>query len=127
MDVARIGGWALLLSAGAGAVASVLAPRRWGRAGGAAVAGGLSILAARDTVMIASGALPRLRVVPRALLVAEPACASAGIVLGGRAWLGGRAPASGPATLLAVATFAIHAVREAVYLTPGQGRQDPGA
>ena len=43
MNGARTGGYALLMSAGAGAVASVIAPRRWGRAGSACVAGGLSV------------------------------------------------------------------------------------
>jgi hypothetical protein len=122
MDAGRTGGWALLLSAGAGAAAAVLAPRRWGRAGGAAAAVGLGILAARDLAMITSGALTRLRPVPRALLAAEPACACAAIALGARPWLESAAPASAPATVLAVTTFGIHAAREAIYLAPGQGR-----
>jgi hypothetical protein len=129
MDGARFGGYALLVSAGAGMVASVVAPRRWGRVGGACVAGGLSVLAARDTAMIASGSLQRLQVMPGVLLVAEPVCASAGIALGGRAWLGkdgdgvGRDPLNRLATVLAVTSFAIHAIRQAIYLMPGHGRR----
>jgi hypothetical protein len=127
MDAARFGGYALLLSAGAGMVASVVAPRRWGPVGGACVTGGLSVLAARDTAMIASGSLQRLQVMPGVLLVAEPVCASAGIALGARAWLGkdrvGMDPLNRLATVLAVTSFAIHAIREAIYLTPGHGRR----
>jgi hypothetical protein len=121
-----LGGYALLASAAAGPVASVVAPQRWGRAGGACVTGGLSALAVRDVAMIASGSLRRLRVVPGALLVAEPVCASAGIAFGARAWLGqDRAGAglAGSAIMLAVTTLAIHAIRQAIYLTPGQGRR----
>src|SRR5450755_1115900 len=114
MDVARFGGYALLVSAGAGVVASVLAPRRWGRVGGAYVIGGLCILAARDTAMIASGSPRRLQVIPGVLLVAEPVCASAGIALGGKAWFDedgvGRGPLKRLATILAVTSFAIHAI-----------------
>jgi hypothetical protein len=127
MDAARFGGYALLVSAGAGMVASVVAPRRWGRVGGACVTGGLSVLAARDTAMIASGSLQRLQVMPGVLLVAEPVCASAGIALGGWAWLGkdgaGMDPLNRLATVLAVTSFAIHAIRQAIYLTPGHGRR----
>ena len=130
MDAARFGGYALLVSAGAGVVASVVAPRRWGRAGGACVTGGLSILAARDTAMIASGSLRRLQVMPGVLLAAEPVCASAGIVLGGRAWLGKDGEALGRlnrlATVLAVTSFAIHAIRQAIYLRPAHGRRTHG-
>ena len=127
MDVARFGGYALLVSAGAGVVASVLAPRRWGRVGGECVIGGLCILAARDTAMIASGSPRRLQVIPGVLLVAEPVCASAGIALGGKAWFDedgvGRGPLKRLATILAVTSFAIHAIRQAIYLTPGHGRR----
>jgi hypothetical protein len=130
MDAARFGGYALLVSAGAGVVASVVAPRRWGRAGGACVTGGLSVLAARDTVMIVSGSLRRLQVMPGVLLVAEPVCASAGIALGGWAWLGKDGVGVGPlnrlATVLAVTSFAIHAIRQVIYLTPGRGRRLTG-
>ena len=127
MDVARFGGYALLVSAGAGVVASVLAPRHWGRVGGACVIGGLCILAARDTAMIASGSPRRLQVIPGVLLVAEPVCASAGIALGGKAWFDEDGVGGGPlnrlATVLAVTSFAIHAIRQAIYLTPGHGRR----
>ena len=127
MDVTRFGGYTLLVSAGAGVVAAVVAPRRWGRVGGACVIGGLSVLAARDTAMIASGSLRRLRVLPGVLLVAEPICASAGIAFGGRAWLGKDGAGVGPlnrlATVLSVTSFAVHAIRQAIYLTPGHGRR----
>ena len=127
MDVERFGGYALLVSAGAGVVASVVAPPRWGRVGGACVIGGLCVLAVRDTAMIASGSPRRLQVIPGALLVAEPVCASAGIALGGKAWLGKDGVGAGPlnrlATVLAVTSFAIHAIRQAIYLTPGHGRR----
>ena len=117
MDAARFGGYALLVSAGAGVVASVVAPRRWGRAGGACVTGGLSVLAARwdgdDRVGQPAGPSGDAA---GSLLVAEPVCASAGIALGGRAWLGKDGVGAGPlnrlATVLAVTSFAIHAIRQ---------------
>jgi hypothetical protein len=67
---------------------------------------------------------------PGVLLVAEPVCASAGIALGGRAWLGKDGVGAGPldrlATVLAVMSFAIHAIRQAIYLTPARGRRTHG-
>ena len=129
MDTARLGGYALLLSSGAGVAASVIAPRRWGRVGAVCVVGGLSVLAGRDAAMIASGSLQRLRMVPAMLLVAEPACASAGIVLGTRAWLGrgnlGGNPPVRPATLMAVTSFTIHAIRQALLISHCSGSGHP--
>ena len=88
--------------------------------------GGLGVLASRDAVMIASGSLRRLRVVPGVLLAAEPARR-------GRHHPGDpRLARPGPdprqhdgraATVLAAATFTIHACREAIYLSAGHGRR----
>ncbi len=147
MDWARIGGYALLAGAGGGVIAAVIAPRQWGRPGSVALVGGLSVLAARDTAMIASGTLGRLQVLPRYLMIAELLSAGAAISLGTGPWLlkpdprhsgsGNEAAskvsataqvatsdaAARSATMLAAATFAIHMLRQAIYLTPGQGRR----
>ena len=82
--------------------------------------------------MIASGTPRRLRSLPRALLFAETVSAGIGIAAGARPWLMADPPQ--PVALtglagsrLATATFTIHAVRQLIFLSPGQGRSGPRA
>ena len=118
----------MLAAAVTGAFLGAKAPHRWGRPGGALLVGGLSILLVRDTTMIASGSLSRLQLLPAGLLLAETATATAGIALGAGAWLAANEPALGTPTergsQLATLTFAIHALRQVIYLSPGQGRRE---
>ena len=127
-DARRLGGYALLLAAGTGTVMATKAPHRWGRPGGALVITGLSVLLTRDTIMIASGLPGRLRPVPRTLLILEAVGAAAAIAAGARPWLQPHQPqpisiADRTATGLTTTTFAIHTLRQAIYLSPGQGRR----
>ena len=121
-------GAALLAAAVTGALLGAKAPHRWGRPGGALLVGGLSILLVRDTTMIASGSLSRLQLLPAGLLLAETATATAGIALGAGAWLAANEPDLGTSTergsQLATLTCAIHALRQVIYLSPGQGRRE---
>jgi hypothetical protein len=126
----RASGYVLLVAAAAGAVLGAKAPQRWGRAGGGLLLAGLSALLARDVAMIASGTPGRLRTLPRVLLFAETVCAGMGIAVGARPWLMADPPQ--PVAVrglagsgLATATFTIHAVRQVIYLSPGQGRSGP--
>jgi hypothetical protein len=125
-DAQRLGGYTLLLAAGTGSVLAAKAPHRWGRPGGALVIAGLSMLLTRDTIMIASGLPGRLRAVPRTLLVIEALGAAAAIGAGAGPWLLSHRPlsvAERTATALTTATFAIHTLRQAIYLSPGHGRR----
>jgi len=124
----RPSGYSLLLAAGTGTVMAAKAPHRWGRPGGALAIAGLSVLLTRDTLMITSGLPGRLRAVPRSLLVLEAVGATAAITAGARPWLQPHQPqplsiADRTATALTTTTFAIHTLREAIYLSPGQGRR----
>jgi hypothetical protein len=126
----RASGYVLLVAAVTGAALGARAPQRWGRAGGGLLLAGLSALLARDVAMIASGTPGRLRPLPRVLLFAETVCAGMGIAVGARPWLNPDPPQ--PVTLsglagsgLATATFTIHAIRQLIYLSPGQGRSGP--
>ena len=123
----RPGGYALLLAAGTGTVLAAKAPHRWGRRGGALVITGLSVLLTRDTIMIASGLPGRLRPLPRSLLALEALAAAAAVAAGVRPWLQLQPRPLGvadrTATALTTTTFAIHTLRQAIYLSPGQGRQ----
>ena len=111
--------------------------RRWGIRG-AAVAESVCIgLAVRDASLAASGVPGRLRPVPAALLRLELAAGLAASLAGLRPLLNARAadgaaPASTCAAdttrQAAVATlFALHTVRFAIYLSPGQGRRTVAA
>ena len=111
--------------------------RRWGIRG-AAVAESVCIgLTVRDASLAASGVPGRLRPVPAALLRLELAAGLAASLAGLRPLLNARAadgaaPASTCAAdttrQAAVATlFALHTVRFAIYLRPGQGRRTVAA
>jgi hypothetical protein len=85
----------------------------------------MSILLARDASMIGSGSLSRLQPLPAALLLAETATATSALALGARGWFSSSArvrPISA-GSRLATVTFAIHAGRQLIYLSPGQGRR----
>jgi hypothetical protein len=77
--------------------------------------------------MIASGSLRHLRPLPAGLLLAETATASTGIALGAGPWLKADerdlGTPTGPGSQLATLTFTIHAVRQFIYLSPGQGQR----
>ena len=87
MNAERASGYVLLVAAVTGAALGAKAPQRWGRAGGGLLLAGLSALLARDVAMIASGALRRLRPLPKVLLFAETMSAGTGIAMGARPWL----------------------------------------
>ena len=130
MNAERASGYVLLVAAVTGAALGPKAPHRWGRAGGGLLLAGLSALLARDVAMIASGALRRLRPLPKVLLFAETMSAGTGIAMGARPWLMADPPQ--PVALtgragsgLTTATFTIHAIRQLIYLTAGQGRSGP--
>ena len=118
----------------------VLLLRRFDRWGALVVGAGCAILFARDLTMIVTGATARLRPLPRVLLVAE-------LVPSGTAVAAGRRPLKDSAgtqtagtptrvhsvrptndspvarlrTIAAAATFALHTVRQAIYVSPGHG------
>lgn len=122
----RVGGGLLAAAALAGTLCGARAPARWGRRGGVLLVGGLALLAARDATMIASGSLFRLQRLPAALLTAESVTATASLALGAPAWLSRTShPRSSARTAsqLATVTFAVHALRQVIYLSPGQGRR----
>ena len=124
--VIKVSGFALLAVAVAGVFLGTKAPQRWGRPGGALLVGGLSVLLARDVLMITSGSLARLRPLPASLLLAESASAGTSIALGIRPLLIVTRTASsslsvGLGTELARLTFAIHAVRQLIFLSPSSG------
>ena len=122
----RRAGYALLLASAAGTVLAPSAPLRWGRPGGALLVCGLAALLARDTTMIASGAVGHLQVAPRVLLVGWTISSAGAICLGAWPWLTS-APPKKPrqavriAGVLATGTFAIHTARQAIFLSPGHG------
>jgi hypothetical protein len=120
-----LSGVALLAAAVTGTLVAARAPGRWGRPGCALLAGGLSILLARDATMIRSGSLARLQPLPAALLLAETATATSVLALGARRWLSSsvRDRPMSAGSRLATVTFAMHAGRELIYLSPGQGRR----
>ena len=132
LNAERASGYVLLVAAVTGAALGAKAPQRWGRAGGGLLLAGLSALLARDVAMIASDTLRRLRPLPRVLLFAETVSAGMGIAVGARPWLMADPPQ--PVALtglagsgLATATLTIHAIRQLIYLSPGQGRSGPRA
>jgi hypothetical protein len=102
------------------------------------VTGGVTLLLIRDATMVLNGAPARLRMLPRSLLYAELAGAVPAALLGAVAWSqpGKRARPRGvrqapfglttvdrAASGTAALTFVVHALRQAIYLTPGQGRR----
>jgi|GEM_PF-2626870 len=75
--------------------------------------------------MVGSGSLGRLRPVPAALLVTELATSTTSIAIGAPAWLSrtpDRSSRTRAASQLASLTFAVHTLRQLIYLSPGQGR-----
>ena len=125
-----IGAVVLGLSAG-GYPLTQLAVRRWGARGAAVAECACVGLATRDAYMIASGVPGRLRAVPAVLLHLELAAGVMATLAGLDPLLGrrsadrvtpARARAADRVRRAAVAAlFAVHTVRFAIYLGPGQG------
>ncbi len=120
-------GAALLAASVAGVALAPLALRRPGRGGSLLVAAGCGALFARDAQMTLTGAPARLRPLPRLLLRTEmPVSGSAAGAALLACWQQ-RPGVARVAAATAAATFAVHAVREAIYLSPGHGSQEPAA
>jgi len=120
-------GAALLAASVAGVALAPLALRRLGRGGSLLVAAGCGALFARDAQMTLAGASARLRPLPRLLLRTEvPVSGSAAGAALLTCWQQ-RPGVARVAAAAAAATFAVHAVREAIYLSPGHGSQEPDA
>jgi hypothetical protein len=135
----RLAGGASLLGAAVfGIAAALVAPRRHGRRGGLAVVAAVGVLLTRDAQMVLTGVPARLRLLPRVMLYLELASAATAWLVGLAAWLRptGRTrlrpagsslveePTDHPAArTVAALTFLLHTLRQAVYLTPGQGRR----
>jgi hypothetical protein len=120
-------GAALLAASVAGVALAPLALLRRRRAGSLLVAVGCGALFARDAQMTLTGAPARLRPLPRLLLRTEvPVSGSAAGAALLACWQQ-RPGVARAAAAAAAATFAIHAVREAIYLSPGHGNQEPAA
>ena len=120
-------GAALLAASVAGVALAPLALRRLGRGGSLLVAAGCGALFARDAQMMLTGAPARLRPLPRLLLRTEvPVSGSAAGAALLACWQQ-RPGMTRVAAVAAAATFAVHAVREAIYLSPGHGSEEPAA
>ena len=120
-------GAALLAASVAGMALVPLALRRLGRGGSLLVAAGCGALFARDAQMTLTGAPARLRPLPRLLLRTEvPVSGSAAGAALLACWQQ-RPGVARVAAAAAAATFAVHAVREAIYLSPGHGSEEPAA
>ncbi len=120
-------GAALLAASVAGVALAPLALRRLGRGGSLLVAAGCGALFARDAQMTLTGAPTRLRPLPRLLLRIEvPVSGSAAGAALLACWQQ-RPGVVWVAAAAAAATFAVHAVREAIYLSPGHGGEEPVA
>ena len=110
--------------------------RRWGVRGAAVTESACAALVIRDASMVAGGALGRLRSVPAALLGLELAAGVVASLAGLHPLLGGQsadgmAPAwTGTADTVRCASvamlFAVHTIRFAIYLGPGQGLRQAG-
>ena len=122
-----LAGAALLAASVAGIALAPLALRRLGRGGSLLVAAGCGALFARDAQMTLTGAPARLRPLPRLLLRTEvplSGCAAGAALLA--CWQQHPRVAR-VAAAAAAATFAVHAAREAIYLSPGHGSEEPAA
>jgi Polyketide cyclase / dehydrase and lipid transport len=120
-------GAALLAASVAGVALAPLALRRPGRGGSLLVAAGCGALFARDAQMTLTGVPARLGPLPRLLLRTEvPVSGSAAGAALLACWQQ-RPGVARVAAAAAAATFAVHAVREAIYLSPGHGSQEPDA
>ena len=114
-------GAALLAASVAGVALAPLALRRLGRGASLLVAAGCGALFARDVQMTLAGAPARLRPLPRLLLRTEvPVSGSAAGAALLACWQQ-RPGVTRVAAAAAAATFAVHAVREAIYLSPEHG------
>ncbi len=127
LPLQRIGGVVLLAAAGVGTMLGGKATLTRRKSGRALILSGLGVLLVRDTSMIASGSVGRLRPLPAALLVIEPLCAGAAITCQLRPFFYPERSTletrpDRVATTLTTATFAIHAARQVIYLLPGHGR-----
>ena len=120
-------GAALLAASVAGVALAPLALRRAGRGGSLLVAAGCGALFTRDAQLTLTGAPARLRPLPRLLLRTEvPVSGSAAGAALLACWQQ-RPGVARVAAAAAAATFAVHAVREAIYLSPGHGSEEPDA
>ena len=120
-------GAALLAASVAGVALAPLALRRLGRGGSLLVAAACGALFARNAQMTLTGAPAQLRPLPRLLLLTEvPVSGSAAGRHAGLLATAGRGIAQ-VAAAAAAATFALHAIREAIYLSPGHGSGKPAA
>jgi uncharacterized protein YndB with AHSA1/START domain len=117
-------GAALLAASVAGVALAPLALRRPGRCGSLLVAAGCGALFARDAQMTLTGAPARLRPLPRFLLRAEVPVSGGAAGAALLACWQQRLGVARVAAAAAAATFAVHAVREAIYLSPGHGIQE---
>jgi hypothetical protein len=138
VNVQRSGAAGLLGAAMLGIVAAPVVSRRYGRRGGLGVLTGVGVLLVRDTTMALTGTPARLKTLPRALLYMELGSAATATCLGLAAWLhpAGRARAQSEslrsansvlktaASSTAALTFLVHTSRQAIYLSPGQGRRE---
>jgi len=114
-----------------------LAVRRGGVRGAALAELACGGLAIRDASMVASGVTDRLDEVPAVLLRLETAVGIVASLAGLHPLLSARpdpqtiSPGAGAADNLrraaVAALFALHTVRFAIYLSPGQGRRMPPA
>ena len=120
-------GAALLAASVAGVVLAPLALRRLGRGGSLLVAAGCGALCARDAQMTLTGAPARLRPLPRLLLRTEVPVSGTAAGAALLACWQQRPGVARVAAAAAAATFAVHAVREAIYLSPGHGSGEPAA
>jgi len=114
--------------------------RKSGRRGALAVTGACAVLFTRDSTMVLTGAPRRLRPMPRTLLFVELATSGIAVATGARALLppagaprdapaiarrGGEANSAGPLKKLqpnliaAEATFLLHTIRQAIYISVG--------
>ncbi len=114
---------------------AILLLRRFDRRGALVVEAGCAILLARDLTMVVTGVPARLRPLPRVLLVAELVTSGTAVAAGWRAINDSagavKPPNDSPVahlrTIAAAATFALHTVRQAIYVSteiPGDRRAD---
>jgi hypothetical protein len=118
-------GAALLAASVAGVALAPLALRRLGRGGSLLVAAGCGALFAQDAQMTLTGAPARLRPLPRLLLRTEVPVSGGAAAAALLACWQQRPGVARVAAAAAAATFTVHAVREAIYLSPGHGSQEP--
>ena len=140
--------WVLLMLSGAAGPLGWLLLGKSERWGPPIVRAGCAVLFLRDVAMVFTGAPRRLRPLPAVLLLIELATAGVVLAAGAEAWLcrlrraatprtgppkelapvNARPPAHDPrrepAAIAAAATFLIHTVRQAIYVSPGHGRRE---